>query len=195
VASIKRIASTADRRPAAQRRVAWGVTPTFPNGAGEGRAAPPVTGQGSKSRGLAVGVFVGAAHRLPPSRQARNQGRQPAAPQRAAPTARRFGCTLRIAWVSSGFGRHKAHSLNGRSPPRGPAPRGLGRYSNLPQRRRGGQGRAPGHRARFKEQRLGGGRLCGGCASLAPLAPSAESRASARRASKGRPPARRFGCH
>jgi hypothetical protein len=50
---------------------------------------------------------------------------QAAAHRRAAPSARRFGCTLRLASISFGHCRHKPLSLKGRSPPRGPALRGL----------------------------------------------------------------------
>jgi hypothetical protein len=70
------------------------------------------------------GPLHAEAHRLAPSPSAESRPKA-AAHRRAAPSARRFGCNQRLAWISRGFGRHKAHSPAGVSPHRGPALRGL----------------------------------------------------------------------
>ncbi len=113
------------------------------------------------------------AHRLAPSPSAESRPKA-AAPQRAAPTARRFGRRGRLASISRGFGRHKALSPAGGSPPRGPALHGLAGYSNLPQ-------------LRLAERR------CVKAHRFVP-SPSAESRPKAAAHRWAAPTARRFGC-
>ncbi len=64
------------------------------------------------------------AHRLAPSPSA-EQRPKAAAHRWAAPSARRFGCRGRLAWVSFGHCQHKPFSPTVRSPHRGPALRGV----------------------------------------------------------------------
>ena len=94
---------------------------------GRGNSRSPASGHGIRRKWGAGGLRI-----LEQSTKRGIKGVSPPRLKGPPPTARRSGCNLRIASVSFGLCRHTAHSLQARSPQRGPVLRCFARCAECP---------------------------------------------------------------